>query len=183
MISFERIVRCACKVSPLSAASYAIVWSIGRIATGMISGMSRLINNLREEFLLVLSVSVTFLFFPSLVRVDNFGSLYGSISASSFSEFIICRIVDCWLNHQSIKYFYHFCQNVWRNSLLICRVCDLSLCIGCDRGLMTESIHGHIIGINFSVLFFILRFCHEFTDCLSEILIGQWCIVTIIVIN
>ena len=66
-ISLERIVRCACKVSPLPSASSAIIWSIGRIATGMISGMSRLINNLCGEFLLVVSVSVTFIFFPSLV--------------------------------------------------------------------------------------------------------------------
>ena len=49
-ISFNRIVRRAFKVSPLPAASSAIVWSIGGIETGTISGMSRLINNLCGDF-------------------------------------------------------------------------------------------------------------------------------------
>ena len=66
-ISFETIVWHTCKGSPLPAASSAIVWSIGGITTGIISGMSRLINNLHGEFPLVVSVSVTFLFFPSLM--------------------------------------------------------------------------------------------------------------------
>ena len=66
-ISFERIVRRACKVSAFTAAASAIFWSIGRIVTGMISEMSRLINNFCGEFLLVVSVSVTFTFFQSLV--------------------------------------------------------------------------------------------------------------------
>ena len=61
--SFETIIRRACKVSPLPATSSTIVWSIGGMTTGMMSGMSPLINNLRGEFLLVVSVSVTFLFF------------------------------------------------------------------------------------------------------------------------
>ena len=46
-ISSKRIVRHACKVSPLLVASSSIVWSIVSIATGVISGMSQLINNLR----------------------------------------------------------------------------------------------------------------------------------------
>ena len=66
-ISFEIIVRRACKVSTFPAAPSAIVWSICGIATGVISRMSRLINNLCGEFLLVVSVSATFLFSPSLV--------------------------------------------------------------------------------------------------------------------
>ena len=49
-ISLEIIVWSACKVSIFPAASSAIVWSIGRIVTGMISGMSQLVNNLRGEF-------------------------------------------------------------------------------------------------------------------------------------
>ena len=66
-ISFEIIVQRACKLFPLPAASFAIVWLIRGITTGMIYGMSQLINNLYGEFLLVVSVSVTFMFFPSLV--------------------------------------------------------------------------------------------------------------------
>ena len=66
-IYFKRIVWRACKVSPLPAASSAIVWSTSGIVTGMISGMSWLINNLRGDFLLVVSVSETFCFFTSLV--------------------------------------------------------------------------------------------------------------------
>ena len=86
MISFERIVSQACKISPLLAASSTIVWPIEGIATGIIYGMSRLINNLCGEFLLVVSVSVTFLIFTSLVWVATFGSLFGSISVLSSSE-------------------------------------------------------------------------------------------------
>ena len=77
-ISFKTIVWLACKVSPLPAASSSIVWSVGGIATGM----NRLINNLRREFLLVVSISVTFLFFLSLVWLSTFGSLFGSLSTS-----------------------------------------------------------------------------------------------------
>ena len=66
-ISFEIILRCTCKASILSAASSTIVLSIVRIATGMISGMRQLINSLCVEFLLVVSASLNFLFFPSLV--------------------------------------------------------------------------------------------------------------------
>ena len=86
-ISFKRIVWHACKFSSLPAASSVIVWSIGGIAAGMISGMSLLINNLCGEFLLVVSVSVTFLFFPSLVWLSTFGSLFGSLYVSSSSGF------------------------------------------------------------------------------------------------
>ena len=86
-IFFEKITRRACKVSQLPAASPDIIWSISGVVTGMISGMSRLINILRGEFMLVVSVSVTFLFFPSLVWVATFGSLFGLLSVSSFSEF------------------------------------------------------------------------------------------------
>ena len=65
--SFEGAVRSACKVSTFPAASSATVWSIGGIVTFMISGMSRLINNFCGEFLLVVSGSVTFLLFLSLM--------------------------------------------------------------------------------------------------------------------
>ena len=78
----KRIVRSACKVPPLPEEYSVIVWSIGGIATGI----SRLINNLCGEFPLVVSGPVTFLFFPSLVWVANFGSLLGSIYVSSSSE-------------------------------------------------------------------------------------------------
>ena len=58
----------------------------------------------------------------------------------------------------------------------------LSLCIGRDRGL-TESIHSHVIGIQNYVTLFLFRFCHDFTDYLSKLLIGKWCIVIIIIVN
>ena len=53
-ISSERIVRTACKVPPLAATPYAVIWLIGGMTTGMISGMSQLINNFFGEFPLVL---------------------------------------------------------------------------------------------------------------------------------
>ena len=56
-ISIKRIVQSACKVSPLPVAYSLIVWSIGGILIGMISGMSWLISNLCAEFLLVVSVN------------------------------------------------------------------------------------------------------------------------------
>ena len=48
---------------------------------------------------------------------------------------------------------------------------------------MTESIHSHIIGVTFGVTLFLFRFCHDFTDYFSKLLIGQCNIVTIIVVN
>ena len=100
-----------------------------------------------------------------------------------FLWIVICIIVDCWLNCQSVKSFYCFFQNVRRNFPLVCHICNFSLRIGRDGGLMTEIIHSHIIGITFGVTFFLFRFCHEFTDCLSKFLIGKWFIVKIILIN
>ena len=66
-ISFKRIVHTAWIVPPLIATPSVVFWLINRMMTGMISGMSRLINNLCGEFPLVVSVSVTFIFYPSLV--------------------------------------------------------------------------------------------------------------------
>ena len=48
---------------------------------------------------------------------------------------------------------------------------------------MTEIIHSHIIGVTFAVTFLLFCFFRDFTECLSNLLIGKWCIVTIIVIN
>ena len=61
--SFKAIVWRACKVPLLVATPYANGGSIG----GMIPGMVRLINNYCGGFPLVVSVSMTFPFFPSLV--------------------------------------------------------------------------------------------------------------------
>ena len=66
-ISFERTVWHASKFYLIPPASSVIVWSIGRVAPGVIFGMSRLRINLCEEFLLVVSGSVIFLSFLSLV--------------------------------------------------------------------------------------------------------------------
>ena len=72
-IYFERIVRHACKLSPIHAASSAIVWSIGGIETGMISEVIQLINNLCGEY-------------PLVVCVATLGLLFGLLSTSSSSE-------------------------------------------------------------------------------------------------
>ena len=95
---------------------------------------------------------------------------------------MICRIVDCLLKGKSFKSFFRFCQNVQSKLPLIWNVFGLSLCIGCDWGL-TESIHSHIIVVVLGVKFLLFRFCHNFTDSLSKLLIGQWYIVTIIILD
>ena len=59
---------------------------------------------------------------------------------------------------------------------------NLSLCIVRDGGL-TESIHSHVIGVQNYVTFFLFSFCHDCTDLFLDILIGQWCIVIIIIVN
>ena len=95
---------------------------------------------------------------------------------------IIRRIVDYLWNRKSIKSFYCFYQNSGRNPLLIWNVCFLSWCIGHDRELK-KSIHSHVIGVTFGLSLFLFRVCHDFTDRLSKIFIGQWYIVTIIMFN
>ena len=95
---------------------------------------------------------------------------------------ILCRIFDCWLKRQFLEYFYCFCQNIRRNLPLIWNVCNLSLCIVRDGGL-TEIINSHIIGVTFGDMFFLFRFCHDCTDLFLKLLIVQWCIVIIIIVN
>ena len=68
-ISFDRTVWYASKVSLILDTSYVIVWSIVWIAPGMIFGMSRLRIKLCGEFPLVVSISVIFPSFLSLVWV------------------------------------------------------------------------------------------------------------------
>ena len=67
IISLWRTARNACKSLPLVATPSVFVWLTDRMTAGMISGISRFVNNLCGKFPLVLSVSVIFLFFPSLV--------------------------------------------------------------------------------------------------------------------
>ena len=47
---------------------------------------------------------------------------------------------------------------------------------------MKEGIISNIIDVTFGVSFFLFCFCHDAADCLSDVLIGQWWIVTIMVI-
>ena len=84
-ISFERIVRRACKV-PVLAATPSAIRGAGGMTNGMISGMSRSINNCFGESLLVVSVSVSKIFLPSLIWVATNWSLLGSLSALSSSK-------------------------------------------------------------------------------------------------
>ena len=81
-ITFEAIVWRA-YVVPVPAATSSVI--DGRIG-GMMIGRFQLINNVSGEFLLVVSVSVTILLFPSLGWVSTDGSLFGSLYASSSSE-------------------------------------------------------------------------------------------------
>ena len=75
--SFEIIIRCAFKFPPLAATPSSLIGSIGSMTTGMTSGMRRLINHLYGEVILVVSVSVNFLFFPPLVLVATYSSVDG----------------------------------------------------------------------------------------------------------
>ena len=62
-----RTVRSACKSLPISATPSTVVWLTDRMTDGVISWMIRLINSLCGNFPLVVSVSATFIFFPSLL--------------------------------------------------------------------------------------------------------------------
>ena len=81
-----------------------------------------------------------------------------------------------------MKLFSRLFQNIRINSSLIYQVCIFTLCIDNDRRLQ-ESIHSHIIGVTFGVTFFLFPLCHDYDDCLLKLLTGQWCIVTIIMVN
>ena len=60
IISIERTVRTTCKVPPLATTPSAVLCLTCGMTTGVIFGMSRLINSLRGNFTLVVSVLVTF---------------------------------------------------------------------------------------------------------------------------
>ena len=66
-ISLWRTTRTACKTLQLVATPSTVVWLNGGVTPCMISGISLFINNLCGKFALVVSVSVVFPFFPSLV--------------------------------------------------------------------------------------------------------------------
>ena len=66
-ISLWRITRTACEVVLLVTNPSAVVWLTGGMMTGMIDGIFQLVNNLCEEFPLLVSVAVIILSFPSLV--------------------------------------------------------------------------------------------------------------------
>ena len=76
----------ACKSLLLSATPSSVVRLTKGMKPWMISEISLFVNNLCGEFLLVVSVSLIFLSFPSLVWVATNESLFGSLLASYFSE-------------------------------------------------------------------------------------------------
>ena len=85
-ISFELIVRQALQSHSTCRNPIISQRIIRRMMTGMIYGMSQLINNLCGECPLVVSISVTFPLFPSLVWAAKNSSLFGYLSASPSSE-------------------------------------------------------------------------------------------------
>ena len=62
-ISLWRTVRIACKYLPLVATPSGFIWITKGMSTGMIAGIYRFVNNLCEEFTLVVSASVIFFSF------------------------------------------------------------------------------------------------------------------------
>ena len=99
-ISLCRTARTACKYLPLVATPSTVVCLTGRIMTGIIAGISRFVNNLYGEFTLVVSVSVGFLFFTSLVWVATNWSLFESLLATFLFEWSSAEslIVDWSVN-------------------------------------------------------------------------------------
>ena len=84
-ISLWRTGRTACKAPLLVATPYVVVWLNGGMMPWMIAEISLFVNNLCGEFSLVVSLSVMFLSFPSLVWLSTNESLFGSLLASSSS--------------------------------------------------------------------------------------------------
>ena len=66
-ISLWRTALTACKALPLVATPSVVVWLTSGMTNGMIAGIYWFVNNLCGNFPLVVSVSVIFLFFLSLV--------------------------------------------------------------------------------------------------------------------
>ena len=87
--------------------------------------------------------------------------------------FIISSVVDC-------QPLYHFYQCIRFNLLLTCQDCVfiLYLCIGC----LTEGIHSYTMGIQNFVIGIRFLFCNDSIYFISNIIIGKWYIVAIIVI-
>ena len=81
-----RTARTARKTPPLVTTPSAVVWLNDRMTPWIISGISLFANNLCGEFPLIVSVSVIFLSFPSLVQVATNGLLFGSLSSTFLFE-------------------------------------------------------------------------------------------------
>ena len=97
-IAFESIIWRACQV-PLTAVTPS---AIGGLIGGMVTGMVRLINNFCGEFPLVVSLSVTFIFFPLLVLV------------ATNSQFL-----DRFLRHLCLNYNMQSCWLLNESSILL----------------------------------------------------------------
>ena len=176
-ISLWRTACTTCKGLPLVATPSVFVWLTNGMTPWIVAGISLFVYNLCGEFPFVVSVSVIFISFLSLVWVYQliaFWIAFGDI----YVWMIICTLVDCWFKRQSIKPFYSFCQTVRINSPVVCNVYFLSWCIGCDRG-MNESLRSHVIGVTF----FVFRLCHYRIYCLSKFIFWKWCLWTIIMFH
>ena len=85
-IYLQRTIHTTRKAPLLVVNPSVVVWLTGGITPWTITGIYLFINNLCGEFPLVVSVSVIFLLFPSLVRVATNESLFGLLLTSSSSE-------------------------------------------------------------------------------------------------
>ena len=85
MISLWKTVRTSCKSPLLVVTPSVVVLLTGGMTPWMIAGVSMLVNHLCGEFLLVVSVSVIFLSFPSQVWVATNESIFWSLLAPSSS--------------------------------------------------------------------------------------------------
>ena len=87
-ISLWRTARTACNTLPLVATPSMVVWLTSGMTPWIIAGIYLFINNLCGEFNLVVSASVIFPLFPSLVWVATNGSLFGSLKEMFLFEWL-----------------------------------------------------------------------------------------------
>ena len=85
-ISLCRTAHTACKVHSFVATPSVVAWLTGGMTPWMVAGIYLFVNNVCGEFPLVVSVSVIFLSFRSLVWVATNGSLFGSLLAKFLFE-------------------------------------------------------------------------------------------------
>ena len=120
------------------------------------------------------SISISDFSFPSITSVSSYHLIAFWIAFSIIFVWMInLRIFDWSLKCQSIKSLYIFPRLFERICLLFGTFVFFLGVLVVTRDWMKLSI----------VTLFLFCLCHYCTDCLSKLLIGQWYIVTVIMVN